>query len=89
MTAPKAAAHNEGAFCNPSGASVYELAIAAAKEAKRINERFYEAKKTPPNNVVLTALKRVAEGRVAYRMQADESGKPQDEPGNGGNEKGE
>jgi DNA-directed RNA polymerase subunit K/omega len=87
MTAPKTAAHNQGASCNLPGGSVYELAIAAAKEAKRINERFYEAKKIPPTNVVITALKRVAEGRVGYTIEAHADAKPKQESGDDGEQR--
>jgi DNA-directed RNA polymerase subunit K/omega len=83
MTAPKIETNGERSCCNPEGASVYEIAIAAAREAKRINERFYEAKKIPPRNVVITALKRVAKGRVAYTIEEEAPEKAQDDSGNG------
>jgi DNA-directed RNA polymerase subunit K/omega len=86
MTTPKTGAHSERSACNSAGSSVYELAIVAAKEAKRINEKFYAAKKMPPNNLVHTALKRVIGGQVAYRLGEDVSGNVKADSGNGGGE---
>lgn len=71
MAAPKMATENENAARKVDGPSVYEIAMAAAREAKRLNDGFCSAKEMPPENVVVTALRRVKKGDVAYKM-ADE-----------------
>ena len=78
MAVPKMATESEDGACPFAGPSVYEIAMAAAKEAKRINDRFYSAKEMPPENVVVTALRRVMKGEVAYKMGKENPGNGSD-----------
>lgn len=54
-------------------ANVYEIAVASAKEAKRMNERFFAAKKLPPLNVTMAAIEKVIGGGVTYRLDGGSS----------------
>jgi hypothetical protein len=74
MTAPKTATGDEEGGCNFAGMSVYEIANAAAREAKRVNSRFSAAKQKPPDNLVRTVLKKALNGQVAYRLEKDAAG---------------
>jgi hypothetical protein len=56
-----------------SVSNVYEIAVASAKEAKRMNERFSAAKKLPPENVTLTAIEKVIGGGVTYKLDRGDS----------------
>ncbi len=51
--------------------NIYEIAVASAKEAKRINRRFLREKKLPPDNVTITAIRKVIEGNVPYVVEGD------------------
>lgn len=57
-----------------SVSNVYEVAVASAQEAKRINHKFYSAKKKPPDNVVITAIRKVVGGEVGYTVEGDDDG---------------
>ena len=74
MTAPKTVTQSEGGVLEFAGLSVYEIANAAAKEAKRINEGFHAAKQLPPDNLVRAVLKRVIDGQVGYKLEEDAPG---------------
>ena len=54
--------------------NVYEIAVASAREAKRINERFYVAKMLPPSKLAITAIKNVIDGEVPYKVESQGSG---------------
>jgi hypothetical protein len=56
-----------------SVANVYEIAVASAKEAKRMNERFFAAKRLPPANVPLKAIEKVVGGGVTYKLDREDS----------------
>jgi len=69
MTAPKTATQRGKWNYELEGISVYEVANVAAKEMKRINNRFYAAKETPPTDLVQKTLKRVLDGKIAYHYE--------------------
>jgi DNA-directed RNA polymerase subunit K/omega len=55
-----------------SFANKYELAIIAAKEARRINEVLRRSGEEPKERITLYALDRVQKGKVRYRYEAQE-----------------
>ena len=50
----------------PPGTNKYELAIVAAREARRLNEWSRRSGETIPGKVTAAALERVIRGEVAY-----------------------
>ena len=50
----------------PPGTSKYELAIAAAREARRINEWMRRTGETVPGKVTAMALERTIRGEAPY-----------------------
>ena len=50
----------------PPGASKYELAIAAAREARRLNEWSRRTGENLPGKVTATALERTIHGEVPF-----------------------
>ncbi len=49
-------------------ASMYELVIVAAREARRLNDHYRHALATPPRRVTLEAVDRVMNGNVKYKL---------------------
>lgn len=66
--------HDESEVSRFSGSNVYEVAVASAQEAKRINHKFYVAKKKPPDNLVITAIRKVVGGEVGYTVEGEGDG---------------
>ncbi len=66
--------HDELEVSRFSLSNVYEVAVASAQEAKRINHKFYVAKKKPPDNLVITAIRKVVGGKVGYTVEGDGDG---------------
>ena len=50
----------------PPGTNKYELAIVAAREARRLNDWSRRSGETIPGKVTAAALERVIRGEVAY-----------------------
>lgn len=50
----------------PPGTNKYELAIVAAREARRLNDWSRRSGETLPGKVTAAALERVIRGEVAY-----------------------
>ncbi len=50
----------------PHGTNKYELAIVAAREARRLNETMRRVGDTSPGKVTAAALERTVRGEVAY-----------------------
>ncbi len=50
----------------PPGTNKYELAVVAAREARRLNEWSRRTGETLPGKVTASALERVIRGEVAY-----------------------
>ena len=50
----------------PQGANKYEMAIVAAREARRLNEWSKRTGETLPGKVTAVALERVLRGEVPY-----------------------
>jgi hypothetical protein len=69
MTAPKTVTKRGKWNYKLDGISVYEVANVAAKEMKRINNRFYAAKETPPTDLVHKTLKKVLDGEIGYHYE--------------------
>jgi len=53
----------------PPGSNKYELAIVAAREARRLNEWSKRTGDTLPGKVTAVALERVLRGEVAYAYE--------------------
>ncbi|TMQ66142.1 MAG: DNA-directed RNA polymerase subunit omega [Candidatus Eisenbacteria bacterium] len=53
----------------PPGMSKYELAIVAAREARRLNEWSKRTGETIPGKVTVLALERTLHGEVAYSYE--------------------
>ncbi len=53
----------------PPGSNKYELAIIAAREARRLNEWSKRTGETPPGKVTAIALERVLRGEVPYAYE--------------------
>jgi DNA-directed RNA polymerase subunit K/omega len=53
----------------PPGANKYELAIVAAREARRLNEWSKRTGETLPGKVTAVALERVLRGEVPYSYE--------------------
>lgn len=50
----------------------YELAIIAAREARRVNDMLRRANEEEEGKVTLKAIERVSKGRVRYTYEDDE-----------------
>ena len=55
----------------PVGANKYELAIIAAREARRLNEVTRRTGENVPGKVTAVALERVLRGEAAYAYEDD------------------
>ena len=53
----------------PAGSNKYELAIVAAREARRLNEWSKRTGETLPGKVTAVALERVLHGEVAFNYE--------------------
>ena len=53
----------------PPGSNKYELAIVAAREARRLNDWSKRTGETLPNKVTAVALERVLRGEVPYAYE--------------------
>jgi DNA-directed RNA polymerase subunit K/omega len=53
----------------PPGSNKYELAIVAAREARRLNEWSKRSGETLPGKVTAVALERVLKGEVPYAYE--------------------
>lgn len=51
----------------PAGANKYEIAIVAAREARRLNEWSKRSGETPIGKVTASALERTIRGEVPYQ----------------------
>jgi len=59
--------------------NVYEIAVASAREARRLNNLLGAASSSERGNVVQEAIRRVLRGEVAYRIRpARERSGPED-----------
>jgi DNA-directed RNA polymerase subunit K/omega len=56
-------------------ASIYEKAMVAAKEARRLNNRVLSKRVTPGKKVTTAAIERVQKGEVEYRVEERKSTK--------------
>ena len=54
------------AMIPPQGMNKYELAIVAAREARRLNEWMRRSGETVPGKVTAAALERTLRGEVSY-----------------------
>ena len=57
----------------------YELVMAAAKEAERLNSLYNRRHEKPPRKVTLMALERVREGLTKISYEEPEAEEPTDE----------
>jgi DNA-directed RNA polymerase subunit K/omega len=55
----------------PLGTNKYEIAIVAAREARRLNEWSRRTTETVPGKVTATALERTIHGEVPYSYDED------------------
>jgi DNA-directed RNA polymerase subunit K/omega len=53
----------------PHGTNKYELAIVAAREARRLNEWMRRSGETVPGKVTAVALERTLRGEVPYQYE--------------------
>jgi len=58
----------------PHGSNKYELAIVAAREARRLNDWMRRSGETTPGKVTAQALERVIRGEVAYEYVEESEG---------------
>jgi DNA-directed RNA polymerase subunit K/omega len=55
----------------PQGSNKYELAVVAAREARRLNEWMRRSGETVPGKVTAVALERTLRGEVPYSYDDD------------------
>lgn len=72
MRAQKDGGHGDKDDFRSSVSNVYEIAVASAREAKRINRRFSVANQLPSIDIVRTAIRKVVGGDVAYSVEIED-----------------
>jgi len=53
----------------PPGSNKYEIAIVAAREARRLNEWSRQSGQNPPGKATVTALERTIRGEVPFQYE--------------------